>query len=102
MIPGEYRLKKEPIEYNAGYEAVTITVKNVGDRAVQVGSHFHFFESNMEGLQFDRDLSYGKHLDIAAGTAIRFEPGESKDVDLIDFGGARKIFGFNDAVNGDL
>ena len=102
MIPGEYKLAKEPIEYNEGYEAITISVKNVGDRAVQVGSHFHFYEANEEGLQFDREKAYGKRLDIPAGTAIRFEPGEQRDVALIDFGGKRRIFGFNNKVNGFL
>ena len=99
MIPGEYILKKEPVDYNVRYEAIKIKVKNVGDRAVQVGSHFHFYEANEEGLQFDREKAYGKRLDIAAGTAIRFEPGEEREVSLIDFGGKRRIFGFNNKVN---
>lgn len=102
MIPGEYILKKEPVDYNVGYEAIKIKVKNVGDRAVQVGSHFHFYEANEEGLQFDREKAYGKRLDIAAGTAIRFEPGEEREVSLIDFGGKRRILGFNNKVNGYL
>ncbi len=99
MIPGEYILKNEPVDYNAGYEAIKLKVKNVGDRAVQVGSHFHFYEANEEGLKFDREKTYGKRLDIAAGTAIRFEPGEEREVSLVDFGGKRRIFGFNNKVN---
>lgn len=102
MIPGEYKLAKEPIEYNAGYEAISLEVKNVGDRAVQVGSHFHFYEANEDGLKFDREKARGKHLDVASGTAIRFEPGETKTVNLIDFGGKRRIYGFNNRVNGYL
>jgi len=74
-------------------------VKNVGDRAVQVGSHYHFYEANEEGLHFDREKAWGKRLDIAAGTAIRFEPGETHIVNLIDFGGKRRVFGFNNRVN---
>lgn len=102
MVPGEYRLSEESVIYNDGYEAITIEVKNIGDRAVQVGSHFHFYEANRNGLKFDRDKTWGKRLDIAAGTAIRFEPGETKKVSLIDFGGKRRIFGFNNHVNGYL
>ena len=102
MIPGEYHLAKEPIDYNAGYDSISIEVKNVGDRAVQVGSHFHFYEANEQGLRFDREKAWGKRLDIAAGTAIRFEPGETRAVDLIDFGGNRRVFGFNNKVNGFL
>ena len=85
MIPGEYHVASEPIDYNGGYEAISLEVKNVGDRAAQVGSHYHFYEANE-----------------AAGTAIRFEPGETKTVQLIDFGGKRRIFGFNNKVNGFL
>ncbi|APB31872.1 MULTISPECIES: urease subunit beta [Vagococcus] len=102
MIPGEYKLAKDPVLCNEGYEAITIEVKNIGDRAVQVGSHFHFFEANEEGLKFDRDKARGKRLDIPAGTAVRFEPGEVRKVNLIDLGGKRRIFGFNDKVNGYL
>ncbi|HFX3786620.1 TPA: urease subunit beta [Enterococcus faecium] len=102
MVPGEYKLSEEPVLYNEGYEAITIEVKNIGDRAVQVGSHFHFYEANESGLKFDRDKAWGKRLDIAAGTAIRFEPVETKKVPLIDFGGKRRIFGFNNRVNGYL
>lgn len=102
MIPGEYKLSKDLVVCNEGYDAITIDVKNVGDRAVQVGSHFHFFEANEDGLRFDRDLARGKRLDIPAGTAVRFEPGESKKVNLIDFGGKRRLFGFNNKINGFL
>lgn len=103
MIPGEYHYEaNEPIPYNEGYAAIKLEVKNVGDRAVQVGSHFHFYEANEMGLQFDRKKAYGKRLDIAAGTAIRFEPGETRVVSLIDYGGKRRVFGFNNKVNGYL
>ncbi|MGO3037249.1 MULTISPECIES: urease subunit beta [Lactococcus] len=102
MIPGEYKLSEKPVTYNEGYKAISLEVKNVGDRAVQVGSHFHFYEANEAGLIFDRDQAWGKRLDIAAGTAIRFEPGETHRVDLIDFGGKRRVFGFNNRVNGYL
>ncbi|MGM0218636.1 urease subunit beta [Enterococcus sp. AZ126] len=102
MIPGEYKLAKEPVVCNEGYDAITLEVKNVGDRAVQVGSHFHFYEANEEGLKFDREKARGKRLDIPAGTAIRFEPGETRKVNLIDVGGKRRIFGFNDKVDGYL
>lgn len=102
MIPGEVHYGQGPVPYNEGKPAITIEVKNVGDRAVQVGSHFHFYEANEAGLQFDRAKAYGKHLDIAAGTAIRFEPGEVRDVNLVDYGGNRKVYGFNNRVNGAL
>ncbi|NTJ98395.1 urease subunit beta [Enterococcus faecium] len=99
MIPGEYKLLDEPIPYNVHYESITIEVKNIGDRAVQVGSHYHFYEANEQGLKFDREKSRGKRLDIPAGTAIRFEPGEVRKINLIDFGGKRRIFGFNNRIN---
>ena len=102
MIPGEYHLSKDPIDYNGDYDAITLEAKNIGDRAAQIGSHFHFYEANEAGLQFDREKARGKRLDIAAGTAIRFEPGEKKSVNLIDFGGKRRIFGFNNKINGYL
>ncbi|MBU3852171.1 MAG: urease subunit beta [Candidatus Paralactobacillus gallistercoris] len=102
MVPGEFHLADGKITCNAGYKAITLEVKNVGDRAVQVGSHFHFYEANEAGLQFDRDKAWGKRLDIPAGTAVRFEPGDVKKVNLVDFGGKRRIFGFNDKVNGFL
>ena len=101
MIPGEYFLRKEPVECNAGKEPVTITVVNTGDRPVQVGSHFHFFEVNRQML-FDREKALGRRLNIAAGTAVRFEPGEEKKVALIEIGGKKLVTGFNDLVNGSL
>lgn len=99
MIPGEYHLQDGDIICNEGYESIEIEVKNVGDRPVQVGSHFHFYEANQEGLKFDREKAFGKRLDIIAGTAIRFEPGESRKVNLIDYGGKRRVFGFNNKVD---
>lgn len=100
MIPGEYILKTEPIECNVGRETIQITVINTGDRPVQVGSHYHFFETNKQ-LEFDREAAFGMRLNIAAGTAVRFEPGEEKEVELVAFGGRRHIYGFNNLVNGD-
>ena len=99
MIPGEYHLQKEDVVCNEGFESIELSVKNVGDRAVQVGSHFHFYEANEKGLKFDRKQAYGKRLDIIAGTAVRFEPGEERKVHLIDYGGCRRVFGFNNKVN---
>lgn len=101
MKPGEYILKKDKIVCNAGKEAITLRVINRGDRAIQVGSHFHFYEVNPT-LEFDRAKAYGKRLDIAAGTAVRFEPGDEKEIRLVDIGGNRKVFGLNDKVNGAL
>jgi urease subunit beta len=101
MIPGEYILATEPIECNVGRATVKITVVNTGDRPVQVGSHFHFFEANKQ-MQFDRPAAFGMRLNIAAGTAVRFEPGEEKDVELVAFGGNKKIFGFNNLVDGAI
>jgi len=101
MIPGEYILKDDDIIANAGRTTIGITVMNTGDRPVQIGSHFHFFEVNRQML-FDRDKAFGMRLNIAAGTAVRFEPGEEKDVVLVEFGGDKKIFGFNDLTNGDI
>ena len=96
MIPGEYKLSNDPVPYNAGRESIQLKVKNVGDRAVQVGSHFHFYEANEEGLRFDREKAYGYHLDIPSGTSVRFEPGEEKEVTVTEIGGSRRIFGLND------
>jgi urease beta subunit len=101
MIPGEYLLETEPIEANSGREAVTVTIRSVGDRPIQVGSHYHFFEVN-RALQFDRASAYGMRLNIPAGTASRFEPGEEKQVVLVPIGGARRIFGHNGLVEGAL
>jgi urease beta subunit len=100
MIPGEYFLADDPIACNAGKPTVQIAVTNTGDRPVQVGSHFHFFEVNRQ-LNFDREKTFGMRLHIAAGTAVRFEPGEEKEVTLVPFGGARTVYGFNSLVNGN-
>ena len=100
MIPGEYIIKDGEIEINAGRETSTVFVTNTGDRPVQVGSHFHFFEVNRQ-MKFDRTKAYGMRLNIPAGTAVRFEPGEEKEVQLVSFGGSRQIFGFNNLVNGE-
>lgn len=101
MIPGEYFLLDEPVKQNAAFEAITLEVTNTGDRPVQVGSHFHFAEANSE-LDFDRKAALGKRLDIPAGTAVRLEPGDSRTVNLVDFGGKREIYGFNGKVNAKL
>jgi urease subunit beta len=101
MIPGEYILKKESIECNSGRPVTKVKVVNTGDRPVQIGSHFHFFEVNKQML-FERSKAFGMRLNIAAGTAVRFEPGEEKEVELVTFGGNKKIFGFNNLVNGSV
>jgi urease subunit beta len=101
MIPGEFITADGDIMLNAGAKTVTLQVANTGDRPVQVGSHYHFYETNA-GLEFDREAAKGMRLDIAAGTAIRFEPGQTREVTLVPFGGARRVFGFNGAVMGDL
>ena len=99
MIPGEYILAKGDIECNTGRPTELITVMNTGDRPVQVGSHFHFFEVNRQ-MEFDREKAFGKRLNIAAGTAVRFEPGEEKEIELVPFGGLQSVFGFNNLVSG--
>lgn len=99
MIPGEYFIKPGHIECNAGRDTQIIAVVNTGDRPVQVGSHFHFFEVNKQ-MEFDREKAFGMRLNIASGTAVRFEPGEEKDVELVSYGGDKKVFGFSDLVNG--
>ena len=101
LIPGELLPEDGELDLNAGRPVTTIEVANTGDRPVQVGSHFHFFEANA-ALQFDRDAARGQRLDIPAGTAIRFEPGDRRDVQLVPFAGARRVFGFNGLVNGPL
>jgi urease beta subunit len=110
ITPGEYLISdddsitlgdRHKILCNAGREATSLDVTNTGDRPVQIGSHFHFFEVN-EALEFDRDIAYGKRLDIPAGTAVRFEPGDTHTVPLIDLGGTREVYGLNDKVNGKL
>lgn len=95
---GGYVLKDEPIEINAGRPRTKLTVRNTGDRPIQVGSHFHFFEVN-RALEFDRSAAFGKRLDIAASTAIRFEPGDEKEVTVVPFGGKQRLHGFNGLVD---
>ena len=101
MIPGEIILAAGEIELNAGRPTVAVTVANTGDRPIQVGSHYHFFETN-EALVFDRSLARGMRLDIPAGTAVRFEPGQSREVTLVAYGGHRRVFGFNQKIMGAL
>ena len=101
MVPGEYILREEDIIINAGRKTVRVKVVNTGDRPVQIGSHFHFFEVNRQ-MEFDREKAFGMRLNIAAGTAVRFEPGEENEVELVAFGGRKKITGFNDLLNGKI
>lgn len=101
MIPGELIPAAGEITLNEGRETVTLTVANTGDRPVQVGSHYHFAETN-GALDFDRAAARGMRLDIAAGTAVRFEPGQTREVTLVPYGGDRKVYGFNQAVMGAL
>ena len=101
MIPGEMKIAKGDIVLNAGYATVTLDVANKGDRPIQVGSHYHFFETN-EALSFERQAAYGFRLDIAAGTAVRFEPGQTRTVQLVALGGNRKVYGFAAKVTGTL
>ena len=101
MVPGEYILAQGDIECNVGRPTSKITVINTGDRPVQIGSHFHFFEVN-HLLRFERENAFGMRLNIAAGTAVRFEPGEEKEVELVSFGGNKKIVGFSGLVDGDI
>lgn len=101
MIPGEFLLEEGDIELNVGRLSVSIVVANSGDRPIQVGSHFHFFEVN-EALMFERSAAYGMRLNIAAGTAVRFEPGQQRTVELVALAGARRVFGFQGLVMGAL
>ena len=101
LIPGEILTKDGDIELNSGKDIKTITVSNSGDRPVQVGSHYHFFETN-KALIFQREITLGMRLDIPAGTAIRFEPGDNTEVKLVSYSGYRKAFGFNALINGPL
>ena len=101
MIPGEIIISDRELEINSGSEAIEIEVSNAGDRPIQVGSHYHFFETN-DLLKFEREKSIGMRLDIISGTAIRFEPGQSKIVNLIPFKGDRKVYGFNKKIMGEL
>ena len=101
MIPGEMNIKAGEIALNAGRNTVTLKVANSGDRPIQVGSHYHFFETN-DALAFDRNAAYGMRLNIAAGTAVRFEPGQSRTVELVELAGERKVYGFQGKVMGKL
>ncbi|WP_044873881.1 urease subunit beta [Pseudomonas sp. LFM046] len=101
MIPGEYQIQDGEIELNAGRRTLTLSVANTGDRPIQVGSHYHFFETN-GALAFDRDSARGMRLNIPAGTAVRFEPGQSREVELVELAGLRRVFGFTGQVMGDL
>jgi len=101
MIPGEMVVQPGEIELNAGRNVVRVRVANTGDRPIQVGSHFHFYEVN-EALEFDRERSRGMRLDIPAGTAVRFEPGDEREVVLVPLAGSRQVYGFNNRINGLL
>ena len=101
MIPGEMLIEADDISLNVGRESITIDVANAGDRPIQVGSHFHFYETN-EALTFERKRAYGFRLDIAAGTAVRFEPGQTRTVQLVALAGDRKVYGFSGKVMGAL
>ena len=101
MIPGQYQIADGEIELNAGRRTLTLSVANSGDRPIQVGSHYHFFETN-DALLFDRASTRGMRLNIPAGTAVRFEPGQSREVELVDLAGARRVFGFAGRVMGNL
>ena len=101
MEPGEFLLKKDDIVINENSESLKIEVSNTGDRPIQVGSHYHFYEVN-SALKFNRELTLGKRLNIPSGTAIRFEPGQTKEVDIIDYSGKREVYGFNGHVNGKV
>jgi urease subunit beta len=101
MIPGEMLIEEGEIELNAGRSTVTVQVANTGDRPIQVGSHFHFFEVN-RALSFDRDQARGMRLDIPAGTAVRFEPGDEREVTLVALVGSRQVYGLNGLINGSL
>ena len=101
MIPGEYEIQKGELVLNEGREKVTLSVANMGDRPVQVGSHYHFYETN-PALEFDRDTTRGFRLNIPAGTAVRFEPGQTREVELVAYAGSREVYGFNAKVMGPL
>jgi urease beta subunit len=101
MIPGEYILAAGSIVLNEGRRTIRLTVMNKGDRPVQIGSHYHFYEVN-KLMDFDREATRGMRLNIAAATAVRFEPGEEKEVELVEFGGTKNIFGFNNKINGKI
>ena len=100
MIPGEYFIAQGNIECNTGRTVIKLVVVNTGDRPVQIGSHYHFFEVNRQ-MEFDREKAFGMRLNIPAGTAVRFEPGEEHEVELVNFGGTRHVYGFHNLVNGN-
>ena len=101
MIPGELLIDARDLELNAGRRTATLVVENTGDRPIQVGSHYHFAETNA-ALRFDRAAAHGMRLNIASGTAVRFEPGQQRTVELVDYGGARRVYGFRGQVQGAL
>jgi urease subunit beta len=101
MVPGELLIPDGEIELNAGRKTLTLTVENTGDRPIQVGSHYHFFETN-SSLRFDRESARGYRLDIPAGTAVRFEPGQARTVSLVEYGGLRRVFGFQGKIMGNV
>jgi urease subunit beta len=101
MIPGEFEIQEGEIELNVGRPTKTLKVANTGDRPIQVGSHYHFYEAN-PGLSFDREVAYGMRLNITAGTAVRFEPGQERTIELVALAGERKVYGFNGRVMGKL
>jgi urease subunit beta len=101
MVPGELLIPDGEIELNAGRKTLTLTVENTGDRPIQVGSHYHFFETN-SSLRFDRESTRGYRLDIPAGTAVRFEPGQARTVSLVEYGGLRRVFGFQGKIMGNV
>ena len=101
MIPGEMKIQAGEIELNAGRRTIKLKVANSGDRPIQVGSHYHFYETN-DALSFERDAAYGMRLNIAAGTAVRFEPGQTRTVELVELAGERKVYGFQGKVMGNL
>ena len=101
MHPGEFDVRPGTLDLNAGRETLTVRVENTGDRPIQVGSHYHFFETN-DALRFDRAATRGFRLNIAAGTAVRFEPGQSRTVQLVAYGGTRRVYGFTGRIQGQL
>ena len=101
MIPGEYAIREGRLTLNEGRKKVTLAVANLGDRPIQVGSHYHFYETN-SALEFDREAARGFRLNIPAGTAVRFEPGQSREVGLVDYAGFRQVYGFNAKIMGQL
>lgn len=101
VTPGEVIFASDPVILNRGRKSISLIARNTGDRPVQVGSHFHFFEVN-KALEFDRRKAFGMHLDIQAGTCVRFEPGDEKEISLVEFGGRKMLWGFNDLTRGDV